>query len=76
MYPNRLLVIGFFSGRLSWVEFVPLSSMFVLWQAGGSTGLLMDLAANEKAVHCDFFNGKLFLHRHTTCPALPLHMAN
>ncbi|CAF94193.1 unnamed protein product, partial [Tetraodon nigroviridis] len=27
-----------------------------LWQAGGSTGLLMDLAANEKAVHSDFFN--------------------
>ncbi|KAM9671275.1 COP9 signalosome complex subunit 9-like [Dama dama] len=22
----------------------------------GSTGLLMDLAANEKAVHADFFN--------------------
>lgn len=27
-------------------------------QAGGSSGLLMDLAANEKAVHSDFFNGK------------------
>ncbi|XP_036414761.1 COP9 signalosome complex subunit 9 isoform X1 [Colossoma macropomum] len=26
-------------------------------EAGGSTGLLMDLAANEKAVHSDFFNG-------------------
>lgn len=25
-------------------------------QAGGSTGLLMDLAANEKAVHAGFFN--------------------
>uniref|UniRef100_A0A7N5JAY8 COP9 signalosome complex subunit 9 n=1 Tax=Ailuropoda melanoleuca TaxID=9646 RepID=A0A7N5JAY8_AILME len=25
-------------------------------EAGGSTGLLMDLAANEKAVHADFFN--------------------
>ncbi|XP_036277026.1 COP9 signalosome complex subunit 9 isoform X2 [Pipistrellus kuhlii] len=25
-------------------------------EAGGSTGLLMDLAANEKAVHSDFFN--------------------
>ncbi|OXB58664.1 hypothetical protein ASZ78_003631 [Callipepla squamata] len=25
---------------------------------GGSTGLLMDLAANEKAVHADFFNGE------------------
>lgn len=30
---------------------------FIL-QAGGSTGLLMDLAANEKAVHADFFNGE------------------
>ncbi|KQK74796.1 mCG20113, isoform CRA c [Amazona aestiva] len=28
-------------------------------EAGGSTGLLMDLAANEKAVHADFFNGHL-----------------
>ncbi|NWT71214.1 CSN9 protein, partial [Prunella himalayana] len=28
----------------------------LLSQAGGSTGLLMDLAANEKAVHADFFN--------------------
>ncbi|KAL4631071.1 hypothetical protein GN956_G14840 [Arapaima gigas] len=27
-----------------------------LEEAGGSTGLLMDLAANEKAVHPDFFN--------------------
>ncbi|GCC32325.1 hypothetical protein chiPu_0010786 [Chiloscyllium punctatum] len=25
-------------------------------EAGGSSGLLMDLAANEKAVHADFFN--------------------
>ncbi|PVD18791.1 hypothetical protein C0Q70_21343, partial [Pomacea canaliculata] len=24
--------------------------------AGGSSALLMDLAANEKAVHADFFN--------------------
>ncbi|KAM4043383.1 COP9 signalosome complex subunit 9 [Anomaloglossus baeobatrachus] len=31
-------------------------------EAGGSTGLLMDLAANEKAVHLDYFNdfGDLF----------------
>ncbi|XP_029472489.1 COP9 signalosome complex subunit 9 isoform X1 [Rhinatrema bivittatum] len=28
-------------------------------EAGGSTGLLMDLAANEKAVHADFFNARL-----------------
>uniref|UniRef100_A0A8C2Z6E5 COP9 signalosome complex subunit 9 n=1 Tax=Cyclopterus lumpus TaxID=8103 RepID=A0A8C2Z6E5_CYCLU len=27
-------------------------------EAGGSSGLLMDLAANEKAVHSDFFNGQ------------------
>uniref|UniRef100_A0A3Q1JR83 COP9 signalosome complex subunit 9 n=1 Tax=Anabas testudineus TaxID=64144 RepID=A0A3Q1JR83_ANATE len=27
-------------------------------EAGGSSGLLMDLAANEKAVHSDFFNGR------------------
>lgn len=26
-------------------------------KAGGSSGLLMDLTANEKAVHADFFNG-------------------
>lgn len=25
-------------------------------EAGGSSGLLMDLAANEKDVHADFFN--------------------
>lgn len=25
-------------------------------KAGGSTGLLTDLAANEKATHADFFN--------------------
>jgi len=27
-----------------------------LEEAGGSSGLLMDLAANEKSVHADFFN--------------------
>lgn len=27
-----------------------------LEEAGGSTSLLMDLTANEKAVHADFFN--------------------
>lgn len=31
-------------------------------KAGGSTGLLMDLAANEKDVHADFFNGMLIVH--------------
>uniref|UniRef100_A0A673NF61 COP9 signalosome complex subunit 9 n=1 Tax=Sinocyclocheilus rhinocerous TaxID=307959 RepID=A0A673NF61_9TELE len=31
-------------------------------EAGGSTGLLMDLAANEKAVHSDFFNGETQKH--------------
>lgn len=30
-------------------------------QAGGSSGLLIDLTANEKAVHADFFNGNQFL---------------
>ncbi|XP_075539053.1 COP9 signalosome complex subunit 9 isoform X2 [Dermacentor variabilis] len=29
-----------------------------LEEAGGSGGLLMDLAANEKSVHADFFNGQ------------------
>uniref|UniRef100_A0A8C7U0C8 COP9 signalosome complex subunit 9 n=1 Tax=Oncorhynchus mykiss TaxID=8022 RepID=A0A8C7U0C8_ONCMY len=29
-------------------------------EAGGSSGLLMDLAANEKAVHSDFFNDPFF----------------
>uniref|UniRef100_A0A182NP66 COP9 signalosome complex subunit 9 n=1 Tax=Anopheles dirus TaxID=7168 RepID=A0A182NP66_9DIPT len=28
-----------------------------LEEAGGSSGLLMDLAANEKDVHADFYNG-------------------
>ncbi|XP_021927754.1 COP9 signalosome complex subunit 9 isoform X2 [Zootermopsis nevadensis] len=27
-----------------------------LEEVGGSSGLLMDLAANEKAVHAEFFN--------------------
>lgn len=46
----------------------------VCWQAGGSSGLLMDLAANEKAVHADFFNGKtqlpLRLSETTACAPL------
>lgn len=29
-------------------------------KAGGSSGLLMDLAANEKDVHADFFNGLIW----------------
>ena len=33
--------------------------MIPLFQAGGSSALLMDLAANEKSVHSDFFNGQL-----------------
>lgn len=36
---------------------VQLILCFIL-QAGGTAGLLMDLAANEKAVHADFFNGQ------------------
>lgn len=31
-----------------------------LLQAGGPSNLLMDLAANEKAVHAGFFNGTYF----------------
>lgn len=31
----------------------------VYLQAGGSSALLMDLAAQEKSVHADFFNGKI-----------------
>lgn len=36
-------------------------SFISLLQAGGTAGLLMDLAANEKAVHSDFFNGEKIL---------------
>uniref|UniRef100_A0A3B4A4F7 COP9 signalosome complex subunit 9 n=1 Tax=Periophthalmus magnuspinnatus TaxID=409849 RepID=A0A3B4A4F7_9GOBI len=40
-------------------------------EAGGSTGLLMDLSANEKAVHADFFNGNssstLFMYSPFIC---------
>uniref|UniRef100_A0A8D3EES9 COP9 signalosome complex subunit 9 n=1 Tax=Scophthalmus maximus TaxID=52904 RepID=A0A8D3EES9_SCOMX len=42
-------------------------------EAGGSTGLLMDLAANEKAVHCDFFNGKDFSTYFELLVHLPSH---
>lgn len=35
----------------------------MLNKAGGSSGLLMDLAANEKDVHADFFNGTLTAFR-------------
>lgn len=31
-------------------------SFMDLDEAGGTSGLLMDLAANEKSVHADFFN--------------------
>ncbi|XP_075539055.1 COP9 signalosome complex subunit 9 isoform X4 [Dermacentor variabilis] len=33
-----------------------------LEEAGGSGGLLMDLAANEKSVHADFFNVAALCH--------------
>lgn len=33
--------------------------LYFILQAGGSSGLLMDLAANEKDVHADFFNGTI-----------------
>lgn len=41
-----------------WTAAVSETPIPSLPQAGGSTGLLMDLAANEKAVHADFFNGE------------------
>lgn len=37
----------------------PIKTIFFFnFKAGGSSGILMDLAANEKDVHADFFNGK------------------
>lgn len=61
----------YFYPTLSCGKCVPLSCMSVLWQAGGSTGLLMDLAANEKAVHSDFFNGKsIFMYIQLTMACL------
>lgn len=36
-------------------------------QAGGSSGLLMDLAANEKDVHSDFYNGATIIKRKLNC---------
>lgn len=33
----------------------------IISKAGGTSGLLMDLAANEKDVHADFYNGKVFV---------------
>uniref|UniRef100_A0A3B5AEY2 COP9 signalosome complex subunit 9 n=1 Tax=Stegastes partitus TaxID=144197 RepID=A0A3B5AEY2_9TELE len=35
--------------------FVPLGCMVAVWQAGGSTGLLMDLPANRKTLHIFVF---------------------
>lgn len=57
----HFIAIGCISRCLSRDECVS-DCMFVLLQAGGSTGLLMDLAANEKAVHPDFFNGEQSLY--------------
>uniref|UniRef100_A0A0K8TPA1 COP9 signalosome complex subunit 9 n=1 Tax=Tabanus bromius TaxID=304241 RepID=A0A0K8TPA1_TABBR len=38
-------------------EMFPEGAHFIdLDEAGGSSGLLMDLATNEKHVHADFFN--------------------
>ena len=31
--------------------------IYCYFKAGGSSALLMDLAANEKSVHADFLNG-------------------
>ena len=39
------------------------TNMYVFKQAGGSSALLMDLAANEKSVHSDFYNGKQAVRR-------------
>ncbi|KAJ8920644.1 hypothetical protein NQ315_004783 [Exocentrus adspersus] len=36
--------------------YMDLEEAINLSNAGGSSGLLMDLTANEKAVHADFFN--------------------
>ncbi|GBP76716.1 COP9 signalosome complex subunit 9 [Eumeta japonica] len=36
--------------------YMDIEEMFKTLQAGGPSNLLMDLAANEKAVHADFFN--------------------
>lgn len=33
---------------------------FFIFEAGGSSGILMDLAANDKDVHAHFYNGKVF----------------
>lgn len=49
-------------------SYIHASKLCVLWQAGGSTGLLMDLAANEKAVHSDFFNGKILISTRLNMP--------
>ncbi|KAK7484737.1 hypothetical protein BaRGS_00024022 [Batillaria attramentaria] len=40
-------------------------------EAGGSSALLMDLAANEKAVHADFYNGNRIL-RTLSCSVILL----
>lgn len=39
------------------IKYFKMYFVFNIEQAGGSSGLLMDLAANEKDVHADFFNG-------------------
>lgn len=54
--------------QLSVCIFMRQKCVCVLWQAGGSTGLLMDLAANEKAVHSDFFNGKILISTQLSMP--------
>lgn len=33
---------------------------FMEMEEGGSSGLLLDLAASEKDIHADFFNGIIF----------------
>lgn len=44
-------------------EMFPEGPNFMELDEPGGSGLLMDLAANEKDVHADFFNGKTFLNK-------------
>lgn len=42
---------------LLYISIFYLTFFLLIFQAGGASGMMMDLAANEKAVHADFFNG-------------------
>jgi len=43
------------AGAVCWLTTI---YVITVLQAGGSSALLMDLAANEKSVHAEFLNGK------------------